>query len=84
MASGPVFTKHDKVKEEDCDMMNLLRVLIQDENRMEIWIDLIGDTKTYLNVLVFSKCFLEESKLWTHAIIARSRIHTIWPNLVII
>ena len=50
MASGPVFTKHDKVKEEDCDMMNLLRVLIQNENRMEIWIDLIRATKTYLNV----------------------------------
>ena len=50
MASGPVFTKHDKVKEEDCHMMNLLRVLIQNENRMEIWIDLIRDTKTYLNV----------------------------------
>ena len=31
-------------------MMNLLRVLIQNENRMEIWIDLICDTKTYLNV----------------------------------
>ena len=49
-------------------MMNLLRVLIQNENRMEIWIDLIGDTKTYLNVLVFSKCFLEESKFWKHAL----------------